>query len=194
MDITRKRCRCYCFSDTLLIYVQPLTLVMGGKIGNRQLMTTFEEILSREGRLIYKTKGVSMQPMLYQNRDLVIIETFEGRLKPYDVALYKRGRQYVLHRVLSLGEGVYYIRGDNTYMMETVPDGNVLGVLTGFVRKGKQHSVTEPGYRFYSRFWHKIYPLRVFRLRIRSKLRKLLAKIGLLGPLKKVLKKTGLRK
>ena len=98
MDITRKRCRCYCFSDTLLIYVQPLTLVMGGKIGNRQLMTTFEEILSREGRLIYKTRGVSMQPMLYQNRDLVIIETFEGRLKPYDVALYKRGRQYVLHR------------------------------------------------------------------------------------------------
>ena len=83
MDITRKRCRCYCFSDTLLIYVQPLTLVMGGKIGNRQLMTTFEEILSRDGRLIYKTRGVSMQPMLYQNRDLVIIETFEGRLKPY---------------------------------------------------------------------------------------------------------------
>lgn len=167
---------------------------MGGKIGNRQLMTTFEEILSRDGRLIYKTRGVSMQPMLYQNRDLVIIETFEGRLKPYDVALYKRGKQYVLHRVLSLGDGVYYIRGDNTYVMETVPDGNVLGVLTGFVRKGKQHLVTEPGYRFYSRFWHKIYPLRVFRLRIRSKLRKLLAKLGLLEPLKRILKKAGLRK
>jgi signal peptidase I len=167
---------------------------MGRKIGNRQLMTTFEEILSRDGRLIYKTKGVSMQPMLYQNRDLVIIETFEGRLKPYDVALYRRGRQYVLHRVLSLGNGVYYIRGDNTYMIENVAEENVLGVLTGFVRDGKQHQVTERSYRFYSRFWHWIYPLRVFRLRFRSRLRKLLAKLGLLEPLKKILRALGLRK
>ena len=157
-------------------------------------MTTFEEILSRDGRLIYKTRGVSMQPMLYQNRDLVIIETFEGRLKPYDVALYRRGKQYVLHRVLSLGDGVYYIRGDNTYTIETVPEGNVLGVLTGFVRKGKQHQVTEPGYRFYSRFWHFIYPLRLFRLRLRSRFKKLLAKLGLLEPLKQFLRKAGLRK
>lgn len=157
-------------------------------------MTTFEEILSRDGRLIYKTRGVSMQPMLYQNRDLVIIETFERRLKPYDVALYRRGKQYVLHRVLSLGDGVYYIRGDNTYTIETVPEGNVLGVLTGFVRKGKQHQVTELGYRFYSRFWHFIYPLRLFRLRMRSRFKKLLAKLGLLEPLKQFLRKTGLRK
>ena len=157
-------------------------------------MTTFEEILSRDGRLIYKTRGVSMQPMRYQNRDLVIIETFEGRLKPYDVALYRRGKQYVLHRVLSLGDGVYYIRGDNTYTIETVPEGNVLGVLTGFVRKGKQHQVTELGYRFYSRFWHFIYPLRLFRLRMRSRFKKLLAKLGLLEPLKQFLRKAGLRK
>ena len=156
-------------------------------------MTTFEELLARDGRVVYKTKGVSMQPMLYQNRDIVVIETFEGRLKPYDVALYRRGKQYVLHRVLSLGDGVYYIRGDNTYNIETVPEGNVLGVLTGFVRNGKQHRVTEPGYRFYARFWHLIYPLRIFRLRFRSRLRKLLAKLGLLEPLKKVLQKTGLR-
>ena len=157
-------------------------------------MTTFEEILSRDGRLVYKTKGFSMQPMLYQNRDLVIIETFEGHLKPYDVALYKRGRQYVLHRVLSLGDGVYYIRGDNTYSIETVPEANVLGVLTAFVRNGKQHQVTERGYRFYSRFWHAIYPLRVFRLRFKSRLRKLLVKLGLLEPVKAVLKALGLRK
>lgn len=157
-------------------------------------MTTFEEILSTEGKLIYKTKGVSMQPMLYQNRDLVIIETFEGRLKPYDVALYKRGKQYVLHRVIGLGDGVYYIRGDNTYNIEVVPEVNVLGVLTAFVRDGKQHLVTEHSYSIYSCLWQKIYPLRVFRLRFKSKLRKLLAKMGLLEPLKALLRKLGLRR
>ena len=153
------------------------------------------EKLDEGGTVTFTPNGTSMLPMLRDGQDIVMLKKPNGRLRLYEVALYKRENgQYVLHRVLSLGDGVYYIRGDNTYMMETVPDGNVLGVLTGFVRKGKQHSVTEPGYRFYSRFWHKIYPLRVFRLRIRSKLRKLLAKLGLLEPLKRILKKAGLRK
>ena len=34
-----------------------------------------------------------MNPMLYQNRDLVVIEPPAGRLDKYDVALYKRGKQ-----------------------------------------------------------------------------------------------------
>ena len=34
---------------------------------------TFEDILARDGKLVYKTRGVSMEPMLRQNRDLVVI-------------------------------------------------------------------------------------------------------------------------
>ena len=45
-------------------------------------MSTFEELLLREGRLVYKTKGVSMKPMLYQDRDLVVIEKVRSRLQP----------------------------------------------------------------------------------------------------------------
>ena len=50
-----------------------------------------EEILEQKGWLVYKTKGVSMLPMLHENQDLVVIRTPEGRLKKYDVAVYKRG-------------------------------------------------------------------------------------------------------
>ena len=56
-------------------------------------MSTFEEILEKDGKLIYTTKGVSMQPMLYQNRDVVVIEVPQGRLQKYDVALYRRGER-----------------------------------------------------------------------------------------------------
>ena len=35
---------------------------------------TFENILDRDGILVYKTKGVSMRPLLRQDRDLVVIE------------------------------------------------------------------------------------------------------------------------
>ena len=56
---------------------------------------TFEDILARDGKLVYKTRGVSMEPMLRQNRDLVVIRVPSSRLKKYDVALYKRGDNYV---------------------------------------------------------------------------------------------------
>ena len=90
-------------------------------------MNTFEKLLKRDGRLVYKTKGRSMEPMLRQNRDLVVIEVPSERLKKYDVALYKAGERFVLHRVIGVKDGYYRIRGDNTYAVERVPDEAVLG-------------------------------------------------------------------
>ena len=101
-----------------------------------------------------------MKPMLYVNRDLVIISVPQGRLQPYDVALYRRGSAYVLHRVIQVREKDYPIRGDNTYRLEVVPDSAVIGVLTGFKRKGKDYSVQDPAYRRYVRVWCAIYPAR----------------------------------
>ena len=133
-------------------------------------MSTFEEILEKDGKLVYKTKGVSMNPMLYQNRDLVVIEPVQGRLKELDVALYRRGRSYVLHRVIAVNDdGTYLIRGDNTYSDEIVPDSAVLGVLTEFVRDGKQYKVTDEDYLRYVRARVKSYPMR--RLYVLSKQR-----------------------
>ena len=38
---------------------------------------TFEDLLARDGSLVYRTKGVSMEPMLRQDRDLVTIQVPE---------------------------------------------------------------------------------------------------------------------
>ncbi|MCR5294673.1 MAG: S24/S26 family peptidase [Lachnospiraceae bacterium] len=150
--------------------------------------TTFAELLAREGKLIYRTRGVSMEPMLRQDRDLVIIETPSGELKPLDTALYRRGRQYVLHRVIRVKDDCYLIRGDNTYTMETVPKSDVIGVLTGFQRKGKQYDANMRAYRCYARFWNFIYPLR-YGLRIcRRAAGKAARKLGFLPLIRKIVK------
>lgn len=120
-----------------------------------------EELLERDGVIVYKTRGVSMRPMLKQNRDLVTVRTFEGRLKKYDVPLYRRKTGgFVLHRIIGVQDGFYIIRGDNTFRKEYVPDGEIIGVLTEFKRKGKDHTVNSAGYKLYARFWNSIYPLR----------------------------------
>ena len=128
---------------------------------------TFEDILARDGRLVYWTRGVSMKPMLYPSRDLVNIVVPDGQLKKYDVALYTRGNRYVLHRVIGVRESIYLIRGDNTYTLEEVPFRNVIGVLESFVRNGKQISVTDKRYRIYARIWNFLYPVRSVAIRIR---------------------------
>ena len=134
----------------------------------------FEELLDRDGRLVYKTRGISMEPMLRQNRDLVIIQKPIARLKPYDVAFYKRGTSFVLHRVIQVKEDHYLIRGDNTYAMEIVPDQDILGVLTGFQRKRKDISVTNGRYLLYVRVWCAIYPLRWFIVKTKRAIKRCL--------------------
>ena len=78
------------------------------------IRSTFEEQLAQNGRLIYTNKGSSMLPLIREGRDLLIIEPVHGRLKKYDVPLYKRDSgQYVLHRILKVRSDDYVICGDN---------------------------------------------------------------------------------
>lgn len=130
---------------------------------------TFEEILAGQKKLVYKTKGVSMLPMLRQDRDLVHIVPPADRLKKYDVAFYRRANgQYVLHRVVKVEQTGYGIRGDNCIGTEHVPEEQVLGVLVAFQRDGKTRPVTAFGYRLYARLWCWLYPLRYTYKRARS--------------------------
>lgn len=116
---------------------------------------TYEEYLNRYPRLVQTNVGVSMLPLLRQGRDLFIVEKRGvDRLRVGDVVLYRRPPdKYVLHRIVQVREKDYVILGDNCIGREYgITDKDILGVMTGFVRDGKQHSVTETGYRLYT-FW-----------------------------------------
>ena len=64
--------------------------------------TDIESILDADGVFVSTTSGVSMYPMLRDRRDTIIVTRPKERLKKYDVALYRRGESYVLHRVIKV--------------------------------------------------------------------------------------------
>lgn len=132
--------------------------------------STFEQELEKNGRLVYTNVGDSMMPLLRQRRDLIIIEKPKGRLKKYDVPLYKRtSGQYVLHRILKVRQNDYVICGDNRYRREFgVTDEQIIGVLTGFVRDGKTFSTDNKGYKVYVHLWCDFYWIRAFVIRSRT--------------------------
>ena len=129
--------------------------------------STFEEVLMRDGRLVYRNKGVSMMPLLRQERDLFVIERNSQRLRRFDVALFRRGKQYVLHRVVKVLPEGYIIRGDNCIENEPVCEEQVLGVMTSFVRDGKETAVTVPAYRVYVVIIYALYPPRVVAVKVK---------------------------
>ena len=66
-------------------------------------MKVIEEELKLHGKYICKTEGRSMEPMLKQGRDRVVIVPPVFPLKKYDIPLYKRDSgQYVLHRIINI--------------------------------------------------------------------------------------------
>ena len=121
-----------------------------------------EDVLEKDGVYPTVTSGTSMRPLFKTHRDMLILERVSGTLKKYDVALYRIGDKYILHRVIGVDKEkkVYIIRGDNTFTKEYVRFDSVLARLTVFKRNGKHHTVNDRSYIVYSVLWNFIYPIR----------------------------------
>ena len=120
-----------------------------------------EGVLDAQGMYVSTTVGVSMYPMLRDRRDTVVISPCKGRLQKYDVPLYRRGNDYVLHRVIDVRPEGYIIRGDNCMKKENVKEEQIVGVLTSFFRGNKEINMNGFLYRAYARCWCFLFPLRI---------------------------------
>ena len=137
-----------------------------------------EEKLNNNEDIYSLTSGISMEPMLRQHRDIVIIKRVNGRLKKNDVPLYRRAGcdRFVLHRILKVTSDGYVIRGDNLYIKECdVKDGDIIGVLKAFYRDGKYYDCEKSRkYKTYVFFMRVSYPLRyIWKFKLRPFLGKI---------------------
>lgn len=126
----------------------------------------FEDIINEQGQLVYTNVGDSMYPLI-KPRDLLVIKKVTAPLKKNDIPLYKRDSgQYVLHRIVKIKNGEYYICGDNRAFIERgITDRHIIGVLTDIVREGRTIPVNSPEFKSYV----KLLPLRRFIIRIKNK-------------------------
>ena len=126
-------------------------------------MPLFREQLAVGQTVRFSPRGVSMLPMLRQGIDSVELSPVPGKLRKYDLPLYRRENgTYVLHRIVDAG-CTYTCMGDNQFTAETdLRQEQMIAVVTAFYRGEKKHSVSEPGYRLYCRLWHYSRPVRRF--------------------------------
>ena len=115
----------------------------------------YEEYIEKNGSLTYTNVGTSMMPLLRQGKDLFTVTKRNGeKCKKGDVVLYKKPpNKYILHRIVEVRKNDYVILGDNCINKEYgIKDIDIIGVMTSYVRNGKEHSIYDKSYRLYS-FW-----------------------------------------
>jgi len=137
--------------------------------------THIDEILREKGVYVGGVKGDSMMPLLREGIDRVVVEVPKQKPKKYDVALYKRGERYVMHRIVKVckNDG-YVIRGDNRINNERdITTDRIIGVMTGFLRGDKLIEVTDEKYKEYvKKIVRQYYPrkIRFIYLKVLEKL------------------------
>ena len=125
--------------------------------------SNIETQLRTEGYIVSTTVGYSMWPMLKNRRDRVIIYAYETGSFPKqnDLILYRRDNgKYILHRALWVDDECCIVRGDNTYRLEIVRFGQILGRVTEFYRKDRHHTVDSGFYKAYVWTWRILFPIR----------------------------------
>ena len=140
----------------------------------------FEDYIEKNGSLTYTNVGVSMLPLLRQGKDMFIVSKRNGeRCRVGDVVLYRRPPdQYVLHRVIQVRSDDYVILGDNCINKEYgIKDNDIIAVMTGYIRRGKEHTTEEIGYRLYSFIWIHTIPVRIGFKKLGIRIKKLIRQI-----------------
>ena len=99
-------------------------------------MPSFEEVLEKDGELVYTNVGYSMYPLIRQREDILrIVKT--DTFKKGDIILYKSSiDHYVLHRVLKIKKDKIICAGDYNYWKDQpITKEQVLGLLTTITKK-----------------------------------------------------------
>lgn len=115
-------------------------------------MKGLEESLKENGIYVTVTKGNSMNPMLVEGRDRVVVIPPEFPLKKYDVPVYRKLGHYTMHRIVKVTKKGYIICGDNRADLERdVAQSDIVGMLEGFYQGEKYISRSDKEFLQYAK-------------------------------------------
>lgn len=147
-------------------------------INNDLLFGNVCEVLRSGRTAIIPVKGVSMLPLIKGERDSVVLEPLapgslaEGR-RPQsgDIVLFHLGGRYILHRVISIKDGIATIQGDGVAKgQEICPVEKIYGRVVSIRKNGKKEiDPNTPAMLFLARLWQKV-PMRRYVLAVYKRL------------------------
>lgn len=138
-------------------------------IPNDILIPEIKRFIDDGHTAIFRVRGNSMRLFLKDGRDKVVLAPCQ-KAEVRDVVLAEiTPGHYVLHRIIKKEGNRLTLKGDgNVYGTEECTTDNIVGIATGFMRKGRNtiDSVNGRKWRIYSHLWLMLTPLRRYILGI----------------------------
>lgn len=126
----------------------------------------YTQELVKNGVIAFVPRGNSMWPTLKNRGQSVIVKLKTEKLKPMDVALYRRENgSNVLHRVMRATDFGYVMCGDSQFTLEKVKEDCVYGVMAGFYRGKRYVEATDPDYIEQIKKWYESEKRRKLRVK-----------------------------
>jgi hypothetical protein len=140
--------------------------------------------LARQGTPLPVTiplNGVSMQPLIRRNRDLVTIIPLAREPRRGDVVLFEQpAGRFVVHRVRQVCGDRVQTLGDNCVKPDAWLDrSQVLGLAVSFDRDGRTIALDSDASRALGRAWMAVHPIRMTWRSFKSMCGRTLRKLGL---------------
>lgn len=140
---------------------------MSNTLSLKEMAPVIEEILSSGGKVRITASGKSMEPVIKDGEDIVVISEINKPLDVGDIVLFKRSNgRLVLHRILAVNGNEITLRGDSQWTAETADKSSVLGILEAVERNGrvlnsdsayfKKYKITLPAIRWKNRIINSI--------------------------------------
>ena len=112
-----------------------------------------EEILLSGGKVKILASGKSMEPVILDGQDTVVLKKVEKPLQKNDIVLFKRENgNLVLHRIIAVDGKKITLRGDSQWTTETVDTSRVMGVLDAIERNGRSLKADSEYFEKYKKF------------------------------------------
>lgn len=129
-------------------------------VGNDEFFARVVGMLRSGQKVTIPVKGYSMLPFIKGEKDLVELEQAEEYI-PGDIVLFNIGGRYILHRIVSITDGVAYIRGDGVARgHEECPVDRIFGRAVKIIKKGREVDPRCEKELKKSRAWDRLLPVR----------------------------------
>ena len=125
------------------------------QISNDIFFAEVERLLGEGGEVVITIRGNSMQPMLRDSRDKVVLRRYGGdELQRGDVMLFRYRGGYVLHRVVSInGERIVFAGDGNYKLYELATTKDIVARMVAYCKDGRRVECSDREWLRYSRLW-----------------------------------------
>ena len=125
------------------------------QISNDIFFAEVERLLGEGGDVMIIIRGNSMQPMLRDGRDRVVLRRYEGdEIRVGDVMLFRYRGEYVLHRVVKVdGERILFAGDGNYKFYEQATTEDIVARMVAYVKDGRRVECSDEEWLRYSRVW-----------------------------------------